>query len=366
MANVIVSTCGTSILTNQTDDDLRKLLNHHANLQKPADCPNEVRQKIEDHIQQRQQQVMASSDVDLSRLSAEMNALLKFYDGRKNTQDVHILIHTDTWLGGQTGEIIKSVLEQRGFIVDRPSIRDLRTKDVSGFQLALSELVKWASETLPGYRQQKYHVVFNLTGGFKSIQGFMQTLAMLYADESIYVFETGNELLHLPRLPVRMEEEQVVRDHLMVLRQLALGFAVQNEAVAALPETFILRMDGELALSPWGELVWQEHKNKLYREQLYATPLASIHYTTTFLASVEGLSPDRYTLLNQQIDKLAQYLRSGHQDRLKSLDFKQLKLVRQGSTHEFDAWHDQNAKRVFCHYEGNILHLDRLDEGIGH
>ena len=42
---------------------------------------------------------------------------------------------------------------------------------------------------MPGYRQSHYRVVFNLVGGFKSLQGYMNTLGMFYADEIIYIFE---------------------------------------------------------------------------------------------------------------------------------------------------------------------------------
>ncbi|TXH72150.1 MAG: putative CRISPR-associated protein [Thiothrix sp.] len=366
MPNVIISTCGTSILTNNIDNDLRSLLNRYTNLQDFSGCPEIDRRQIEQHIVQRQQLVSNCSDSELAKLSAEMNALLKFYNGQSSSQDMHILLHTDTWLGRKTGETLRSILENRGFAVDTPIVPDLRTDNVSGFQLALSDLVRWASETIPGYTQQKYRVIFNLTGGFKSIQGFMQALAMLYTDESIYVFETGSELLHLPRLPLRMDAEQFVRDHLKTLRQLGLGLAYDKNLARALPETFVLKLEDDLALSPWGELIWQEYKNQIYRDCLYDSPSENIVFTTSFLRSIENLSPDRYVLLNQQIDKLAQYLSSNRQKDLSSLDLKKLTHTHQGSTHEFDAWHDQNAKRVFGKLEGNAFTCERLDNGIGH
>ena len=192
-------------------------------MQNAADCPNAARLLIENHLRQRTQDVLRASETDLAKLSAEMNALLKFYDSNPTPQDMHILIHTDTWLGRATGNLLRQILEQRGFSVDTPTIQDLRTQDLDSFQLALSELVKWAAETLPAYQQGHYKIIFNLTGGFKSIQGFMQTLAMLYADETVYIFEGNKELLRLPRLPVRLDGEQIVHDHLAVLRPLALG-----------------------------------------------------------------------------------------------------------------------------------------------
>jgi putative CRISPR-associated protein (TIGR02619 family) len=367
MPNLIVSTCGTSLLTNNASSDLRPLLIRHANLQNAADCPNAERLLIENHLRQRTQDVLRASETDLAKLSAEMNALLKFYDSNPTPQDMHILIHTDTWLGRATGNLLRQILEQRGFSVDTPTIQDLRTQDLDSFQLALSELVKWAAETLPAYQQGHYKIIFNLTGGFKSIQGFMQTLAMLYADETVYIFEGNKELLRLPRLPVRLDGEQIVHDHLAVLRPLALGLPVSRDAVDALPETLVLRLDDDRALSPWGELLWQQHKSAVYRESFHAAPSAKILLTDTFQRSIAGLSPDRYERLNQQIDKLAQYLHSQRATNLASLDVKALHVQRHGGcTHEFDAWHDQNAKRVFGWLKGDTFICEILENGVGH
>lgn len=367
MPNLIVSTCGTSLLTNNASNDVRLLLIRHANLKNATDCPSDERLLIDNHLRQRTNDVKQASDADLAKLSAEMNAIFKFYDGNPTLQDMHILIHTDTWLGRETGKMLSEVLNQRGFIVETPIISDLRTQDLDSFQLALSELVKWAVEILPAYRQQQYKVIFNLTGGFKSIQGFMQTLAMLYADETVYIFESNKELLRLPRLPVRLDGEQIVRDHLAVLRPLALGLPVSRDAVDALPETLVLRLDNDRALSPWGELLWQQHKTAVYRDGFHPAPSAKIQFTDAFQRSIAGLSPDRYERLNQQIDKLAQYLHSQRAANLASLDVKALRIPHHGGcTHEFDAWHDQNAKRVFGRLQGDMFTCEVLAGGLGH
>lgn len=367
MPNLIVSTCGTSLLTNVKDNALRSLLNHYANLQRAEDCPVEERTAIENHLRQRRAEVVQADEATLVKLSAELNALLKFYGNQRDTRDMHILIHTDTWLGRETAGMLQTVLQQRGFGVDMPLIRDLHTQDVESFQLALSELVKWAVETLPAYQQQQYRIIFNLTGGFKSIQGFMQALAMLYADETVYIFESNKELLRLPRLPLRLDGEQVVHEHLAVFRQLALGLPYQRAAVDALPETLVLRLDAERTLSPWGELLWQQHKAAVYREQFHPSPSESIVFSDNFYRSVAGLSPDRYEKLNTQIDKLAQYLQSNGANNPASLDVKGLHVPRHGGcTHEFDAWHDQNAKRVFGRLEGGKFTCEVLENGVGH
>ncbi len=367
MPNLMISTCGTSILTNQTSDDLRKLLNQYSNVKEPTECPENHRQMIKYHLTQRLTDILESSEHDLAKFSAEMNALLKFYgDNRKNQkQDMHILIHTDTWLGRETGNTLRAILEKQGFSVDTPIIKDLRTKNVQEFQLALSELAQWATTDLKAYKNKNYKIIFNLTGGFKSIQGFMQSLAMLYADESIYVFETGKELLRLPRLPIKLDAEEVVRANSKVLRALSLNLPY-SQLLTNLPETWLLEIDNETTLSPWGEVIWQDYKDKIYANSLLDSPTDRIKFAPSFIDSLKKIESDRYILLNQQIDKLAIYLHSGFTKSLRSLDVKSLSTKYKGSTHEFDAWHDQKAMRVFGNLDENTFTCARLDDGLGH
>ena len=160
MPNLIISTCGTSILTNQAPEDLRKLLNKYSNVKKPTECPDNHREMIEYHLTQRLTEILEASDSDLAKFSAEMNALLKFYgDNKKNQkQDMHILIHTDTWLGRETGNALKAILEKQGFSVDTPTITDLRTENIQEFQLALSELAQWATTDIKAYKNKNYKI----------------------------------------------------------------------------------------------------------------------------------------------------------------------------------------------------------------
>ena len=93
-------------------------------------------------------------------------------------------------------------------------IDDLNTSSLEEFRLGIDELIKWCVGTLPGYRASGYKIVFNLVGGFKALHGYMQTLGMFYADETVYIFETSRELLSIPRMPVDLEAsaKQAVRE----------------------------------------------------------------------------------------------------------------------------------------------------------
>ncbi|MFZ1494445.1 MAG: putative CRISPR-associated protein [Candidatus Competibacter denitrificans] len=365
---LIVSTCGTSLLTYNVSPDLRNLLTDFANYSKADDVPAEPRQRIQQHLDARCEEVEQESDLKrLIDLSAELNGVIRFYSGNPAVaRDHHVLLATDTWLGERTARIVATVLERYGHQVEVRRVKDLRTDDPDSFRWAMSDLVAWCAETLKGYRSAGYRVVFNLTGGFKSVQGFMQALGMIYADESVYVFERTEQLLRLPRLPVELDSETILRRHLAVFRRIAAGLPVDPADVAGVPESLLSVLDGQVAgFSPWGELVWQEAYRAVYGNGLLEPMTPKLRYGSQFMRSVEGLAPDRLRLVNERLSQLARRLEQGESYNPNSLDFKPLQGGGyKGSTHECDAWADQDAKRLFGHYDGEYYVLDRLDEGL--
>lgn len=369
---LILSPCGTSLLTNGSADKERSLLNRHSNT-KSLDEMRADRAAVEHHVSRIRAGVSAANAQGARRASAELNGILTLHDEEPATpRDHHILLCTDTWLGEQTGAIVAGWLQANGF----PSVEvrrqaDLQTKNLQLFQSALSDLVHTLGSEIEGYRQKGYRqkgyrVLFNLTGGFKSVQGFLLTLGNLYADETLYVFEAPDSpLLRIPRLPVKMDAPGTVRQHLRVFRRLANGLRVADTDLADVPETFLLRLDTEVTLSLWGAVVWEKVRRELYGEQVWQAPSDRFVYGRDFLGSTQGQPRDRLLNLNDKIDKLAIYLEGDQSRPLKSLDLKQLKgNLKQPSTHEFDAWADRDAKRVYCHYEAGKLILDRLGDAL--
>lgn len=357
----VLSPCGTSLLTNQAaNQDERKLIGKYANVKTTAEIEPEDLQILQNLVQKAQTSLKSGDINNAAKLSAELNGIIKLCKGQfSNPQDYHLLLCTDTWLGETTATCVSDWLRSQSVITEIKRQTDLQTKDINAFQLALSDIVIWCAETIPGFRGKGHHIVFNLTGGFKSVQGFLQTLATFYADESIYIFETATELLRIPRLPVAMAAEATVRQNLIAFRRLALD--LPTTTANNIPETLLLNIDGTLSLSPWGDLVWKQTQKQLYAEALHPSPSPKIVFSSSFEKSVKGLSGDRLILINERLDQLAKCLETNGQYNPPSLDFKAL----QGnpcppSTYELDAWSDQGAKRIFGHYEGDRLILDKL------
>jgi putative CRISPR-associated protein (TIGR02619 family) len=360
----VLSPCGTSLLTNQANNSERKLVSHYANTQQLDRIPLADRTILQS-LAARIPDNLESAELDLAaKMSAELNGIIKLYRGQLDrSHDYHLLLCTDTWLGETTATFVAQWLKQKGFCVEVKRQPDLQTKDITSFQLALSDLVSWCEETIPGYRHSGYRIVFNLTGGFKSVQGFLQTLATFYADETIYIFETAQDLLRIPRLPVEMAAEGTVRQNLELFRRLSMDLPVA--ATSNIPETLLMTVDGKIALSPWGDLVWEQTKKTLYREQLFPSPSQKLHFASTFSRSLQGLSAHRLELVNERIDQLARCIETNGQYNPPSLDFKSLKgNPHPPSTHEIDAWHDGDAQRLFGHHDNRGFVLDALDRPL--
>lgn len=357
--DLILSTCGTSLLTNAArEPERRQQLVRLSNLKHREEVPDCDRPWAEELLARVQEELLAGDLVVVSKMSAELNALIRFYGGKASAdRSHHILLCTDTWLGEATARIIEAWFKKQGASVNVIRQRDLQTADLEAFQLALSELVRWSEETLPGYRERGYRIIFNLTGGFKSVQGFLQTIAMFYADEVIYLFQEANDLMRIPRLPIKLTANDTVRQHLQVFRRLGASLGVAH--TDGVPETLLMTVAGQTALSPWGNLVWEQSRKEIYRGRLWPSPSLKIRFGETFQESLRDLDSDWMALINQKIDHLAQYLETNLDRR--SLDLKQLKGDPElPSTHELDAGPDQGAKRIFGHYEGDQFVLDKL------
>lgn len=373
MPNIIVSTTGTSLLTNNTDKELRNLLFKTANYQE-NDFDSEEKEIIDTHIQQIKNRFTSMISSEVKEISAELNGILTYYQdqiqNKKGTPDTHYLIVSDTYQGIKVGEIIVNWLQQNHFIAEIIQIPDLATNNRDKFRLAMSELINWCNNNLKAFRDSGYQIIFNLTGGFKSVQGFLQTVGMFYADECIYIFQFSSQLLQIPRLPIKLDLEEIVGKNLTTFRCLNSYLSVTKEEVKNIPETllFFLEEDNQVELSEWGELIWLQAKSTYYQQSLLPPLSQKLVYNDEFKQNIQALQNqrDRVELVNIQCDKLSHFFDSRREYNPTSLDFKPIKNSPfADSTHECDAWHDKDAKRLFGHNldDGRYI-IDRLGKGI--
>ncbi|AER65972.1 CRISPR-associated protein, APE2256 family [Thermovirga lienii DSM 17291] len=365
--SVVVITTGTSVLRDGASEEERKILNRTANKKESDLSPEE--KSIIDGIAKRQGTLLLQCSIEEARnMSAELNGVLGLYrsspeEGKNN---IHFLLRSDTYQGAKAAEIISEWMHHKGLNTQSENFPGLNTSSIADFTSAMSDLVKWCDQILPGYSRKGYRVVFCLVGGFKSFQGFMQALGMFYADESVYIYENSDELLRLPRLPVDLESSfasVIKKKHHIVRRMLYKDIPVSE--CEGIPEIMLLEVDGFCSLSPWGDLIFNKFKEKYYSSEiLLPPPSAKIKIKEKAL---EHISKDaaRVRDFNERLDDLARFLET--QQNIKRLDFKKLK----GNpippcTHEADLSADKGAWRIFGYFEDECFVIHHVGESDLH
>lgn len=275
----VVSTIGTSTLTNSidrdTEGDWHRILADSANL-KENELPDESKDVI-DTLVERAREKLSQNEVETHRrASAELNGIYGIYEGilSKETDDQHYLICTDTFQGQITGNLIKDFLERKGFEVNIFVPSSLSTKDTNSFTDGIKELIKWLEDNVPWRRDSGYQVIFNLVGGFKSLQGYMQTFGAFYADETVYIFEGSSDLIRIPRLPIQIDttEIQKYRGQFAMMDVRAPCLMTEVTGVEHISKTLLYIMEDNgttyVGLSAWGTLIWNRTKENLLKSDI--------------------------------------------------------------------------------------------------
>ncbi len=352
----ILTTIGLSSLTNGLRRELSAKEIYENSNKKESEIDKEFLNKFYKAYSELKEKLLTMQEKELQKLSAELNALLK-YD-RFNNQDIHKLLCTDTFLGQKAAELIEYYLQNKNLNVSIYNAKDLKTDEIENFHIALADLVKELSEELQGYKESGYEIIFNLTGGFKSVNSFLQTMASLYADKSLYIFESSQELLTIPRIPIKVDDEVII-NNLQLFRALELGLKLPK-AIESIPKTLVLEISGDYILSPWGEIVWQKVKSKFYREKLINPLQTKILYSQEFINDTNKLNPKELYQLNKSIDKLEKYI--AFDENLRSLRYHELKgNIAKKYSHEFYPFDGNDSRRCYCNEKNGEIILEKLD-----
>lgn len=283
MRKVIVSTVGTSLLTNQiershpAEKDWYSILTKNANLDF-KETPPEALSIIETLRDRANHKLSSSSTSEIRKASAELNGIYGLYQEQleQGKQDMHWLIATDTAQGKTTAKIVESYLQRKALTAQTYAPKGLSAANTRCFSEGIDDLLTQLNQMLEGYDR----VCFNLVGGFKSFQAYLNTIGMFYADEIIYIFEgTNSELVTIPRLPIKIDES-AVKPYAIQFALMAAGAEVSRAELPGIQETLIYDIDGEVTLSNWGKLIWNQVKLKLLSGDLLNFP--KLQYQDSF------------------------------------------------------------------------------------
>lgn len=352
---LLLSTCGTSLLGHCAPAD-RAWLQKHANARDidPARLA-ELRRQCDDHLE-------AAGPVAY-KLSAELSSIAAVRRRWPKARIQHLLVHTDTDLGELAAELVAQVLEAAGDVVEPVTAGGLRTDDRRDFRAALALLTQRIEVRTEDWRRSGSPVLFNLTGGFKSLNSYLQTLGMLLADRCLFLFEGATELMEIPRLPIRFDAAAVVREHFRVFRRLAHGYPVSVAEAQGVPESLLMEVDGVVDLNEWGQVVWGRASVVLYVEALPQPLSPSVVVADAVRRAFDKLESEEKRKVVDALDAFSLYHDFPKRSPLlKSHTFKKLAGDPvPGSTHELYAWSDGAAGRLFGHYEdGGVFVFDAL------
>lgn len=372
MPNLLVSTVGTSLLTNyvlgRRDSGLQIVLRDTANAQE-RELTKQQQSAIDGIAEEVAERLVRASPEEIRRMSAELNGVFAYYGQEAFSAlpagDYHVLIATDTYQGQKTAFLVRDCLKRLGAgAVEIIAPAGLSTRECLGFTKGINELIKWCEEVLTVYRQQKYHIVFNLVGSFKSLQGYMNTLGMFYADEMIYIFEAPSaDLIRIPRLPVTMSDVSVLRKKAALFVLMEHGYLASREEVKDIPEIYLdFDEGGACTLSTWGLLVWERNKKEILggAELL---PFPNLHYEKSFERDFARIGDkDLKAAIQSELGKVSLIYKERGLGGLRAdtgflyKDYKGLKEEGIGHFRLSQGW------RVSCRPEGDLLRLRHVGD----
>jgi len=335
----VLSTVGTSILTNlidrgnPTEGTWFGTLRDSANLKQDELTPD-TETVINTLADRALEQLLENNPQTNCQISAELNGIYGIYNGQLPTDnnDEHYLICTDTAQGQQTGGLIKNFLESQGFKVDVFTPSQLSTQNPESFTTGTRDLIKWLEDNVPWRRESGYHVIFNLVGGFKSLQGYMNTFGAFYADEVVYIFEAPTaDLIKIPRLPIQIDTT-IIEEYLTEFALMDAGKLYPIEELEGISETLLefVEDDGPTygGLSAWGELLWHRTKSDLLSGKLL--PFQRLAYQQSFINDCQNLNNQQWTKLQETLAKIAVALENSNgnisqiNQQVSGLNFEQL------------------------------------------
>ncbi|MEQ8386143.1 MAG: putative CRISPR-associated protein [Coleofasciculus sp. A1-SPW-01] len=373
MPRLVISTVGTSILTNQLnlvyEADRLERLQETANYS-ASELSEDVDVIIQDLTQQTkdklyldpEENVINPDSEEVKQASAELNGIYGLYeeDLSQGQEDIHWLITTHTAQGQVSAEIVRDFLidnQLTAYIYTPP---ELSTASTEKFSNGIYALLKWIYEMIPRY--YGYQICFNLVGGFKALQGYATTIGMFYAHEIIYIFEGSNELIKIPRLPIEIKKSEV-EPYKVLLAMMDSGELLTSwEETKKVPLEWVLVVESEMTLSTWGQLIWNQCKDH-FLSQDKPLKFPKIEYTHSFLDDYKSKPSKEKVILQEKLARAACLL-NNHTDGISAMKQDGIFRLRryQGKHKDIDHFDLPEARRVSCLAKEGQLYLRHYGE----
>ncbi|HEY9800837.1 MAG TPA: hypothetical protein V6D25_10800 [Leptolyngbyaceae cyanobacterium] len=312
MRRVVISTLGTSLLTNQLDrkydhsywfDILRRSINY-TNIELEEYSPEA--KSIIDQLKERAITNLFGGRIrDVRLASIELSVIYALYQGKleQGKQDYHFLIASDTLISRVTADIIQDFLRGQGLNANIYIPKGFSTANTERFKNGVDELLVWLDDIASNFRNSGYRISFNLVASSRVLQAYMDIIGMLYADELLYVLEGVNPtLINIPRIPIQLDTS-IINPVKFALMEAG---SINLREAEGIPETFIFTIDNNAILSNWGALIWKKCKNDFLSKDLLVFPRLS--YTSSFIRDYQNNRNNRDRVKLQETLAKVSYL----------------------------------------------------------
>jgi putative CRISPR-associated protein (TIGR02619 family) len=251
-----VCTCGTSIATKQ-GISLERFLN--APMSEWAENKDYI-EAVKYQIRDRLAGVQLSKNLDDT--SAEIKSLVKM--GLEKEDEV-ILISSNTIDGRLCAESVKE------FLIDHQLISEnsVKIKEIPGLQAADGKkFQKQGLKNLLTYlvSLEYQNVVFNPTGGFKSIVPYVALMGMIFNKPVKYIHEDSEDVLTLTGIPLLLDDDLMLAIETKLIKieeQTEISLKEWQEGIDNHDNRFdccIEEENGHVTLSGIGLLFWERFK----------------------------------------------------------------------------------------------------------
>jgi putative CRISPR-associated protein (TIGR02619 family) len=371
MARLVISTVGTSVLTNQIDRDIDENGCYEILQQTANYTDNEIQhypeiEQIISELKERAEQELSSNNTDkIRKASAELNGIYGLYNEQieQGIPDMHLLVTTDTAQGQIAAEIVESFLKRKGLTnISTHAQRGLSTASSDIFVEGMAKLFPSMQETIKTWQKSKYTICFNLVGGFKPLQGYFNTIGMFYADEIIYVFEGSNQLIKIPKLPVKVDVSEI-KPYEVQLAMMDVGeISTSWEEAQKVPKEWVFVIEPKMILSAWGELLWDQCKEELLSKEK-PLPFPKLEYHESFLNDYQAKPANEKIILQENLARAACLLKN-HKDGISAMKQDGIFRLRRyvGKHKDIDHFDLPKDRRVSCIAKEGTLYLRHYGE----
>ena len=369
---LVISTVGTSLLTNQIDPKSKSQSDWSSRLQ---DTANRTEKQIENgsdidtiikSLKQRAEKKLEKANtIEIKEASAELNGIYGLYDDQieQGIPDMHLLITTDTAQGRVAAEIVESFLKTKGLTnISTYAPSGLSTASSYLFVEGMAKLIPWMQEIIKDYKNSRYTICFNLVGGFKALQGYLNTIGMFYADEIIYVFEGSNKRIKIPKLPIKVDVSEIEPYQVQLAMMDAGEIPISWQEAQKVPKEWVYEIGQKIMLSAWGELLWDQCKEELLSKER-PLPFPKLEYHQTFLDDYKAKPANEKIILQQNLARAA-CLFKNHQDGISAMKEDGIFRLRRyaGKHKDIDHFDLPKDRRVSCIAREGTLYLRHYGE----